>query len=221
VKIFTGTEGMASFFPSAKIVVTGNPVRDAVLQQPANALQKFGLQKGNCTLLVVGGSLGARSVNQAIAAGLDRLCAHDIRVIWQTGKPYAAAAKKITAGKSGVWVNDFITDMGAAYAAADMVVSRAGAMSVAEISLVAKPVIFVPYPFAAEDHQTSNAMQLVRKEAAQMVKDEEVNTHLVETILALAADAEKRKQMQAHLTALGITDADKRIAEEIIKAIAA
>ncbi len=219
VKVFTGTDGMETFFPKEKIVVTGNPVRQSIVEVQQRSLETFGLSKGKCTLLVIGGSLGALSVNHAIDEGLERLLEQDIRIIWQTGKPYVATAKKLAEGKSNVWVNDFITDMGAAYSAADMVVSRAGAMSVAEISLVAKPAIFVPYPFAAEDHQTSNAMNLVRKEAALIVKDQEVKVRLTDMIIDLANDEEKRKKMQANLSSLGMADADKRIVNEIIKVI--
>jgi UDP-N-acetylglucosamine--N-acetylmuramyl-(pentapeptide) pyrophosphoryl-undecaprenol N-acetylglucosamine transferase len=220
-KVFTGTDGMETFFPKEKIVVTGNPVRQSILEVQQHSLETFGFSKGKCTLLVIGGSLGALSVNHAIAAGLERLLQQDIRIIWQTGKPYVATAKKLIEGKTGVWVNDFITDMGAAYSAADMIVSRAGAMSVAEISLVAKPTIFVPYPFAAEDHQTSNAMNLVSKEAALIVKDQEVKDRLIDMIIDLSNDEEKRKQMGANLFSIGVADADKRIVKEIIKVIGA
>jgi UDP-N-acetylglucosamine--N-acetylmuramyl-(pentapeptide) pyrophosphoryl-undecaprenol N-acetylglucosamine transferase len=221
IKVFTGTDGMEAFFPKEKIVVTGNPVRKSIVEVQQGSLETFGLKRGKCTLLVIGGSLGALSVNHGIAAGLDRLLEQDIRIIWQTGKPYVAAAKKMVEGKAGVWVNDFITDMGAAYSAADMIVSRAGAMSVAEISLVAKSAIFVPYPFAAEDHQTSNAMNLVRKEAALIVKDQDVKNKLTDVIIDLANDEEKRKKMEASLSSLGVADADKRIVKEIIKVIGA
>ena len=221
VKVFTGTDGMEAFFPKDKIVVTGNPVRQSILEVQQRSLETFGFSKGKCTLLVIGGSLGALSVNHAIAAGLEKLLQQDIRIIWQTGKTYVATAKKLIEGKTGVWVNDFITDMGAAYSAADMIVSRAGAMSVAEISLVAKPAIFVPYPFAAEDHQTSNAMNLVSKEAALIVKDQEVKNKLTDMIIDLANDEEKRKKIQTNLSSLGVADADKRIVKEIIKAIEA
>ena len=219
VKVFTGTDGMDAFFPKDKIIITGNPVRRSIMQQQHDALGKFALSGGKCTLLVIGGSLGAVSINEAIAKGMDRLIGNDIRLIWQTGKPYAATAKKMAEGKTGVWVNDFITDMGAAYAAADIIVSRAGAMSVAEISLIAKPVIFVPYPFAAEDHQTSNAMNLVNKNAAMVLKDKEVKERLIDMVISLSEDEIKRNEMCHHLSLVAVADADVRIANEIIKAI--
>jgi len=220
IKVFTGTDGMENFFPPDKIEITGNPIRRSIIKHQAqDVLAQFGLTSGNCTLLVIGGSLGALSINQAIAHGLERLRNNGIQVIWQTGKQYVATAKKVADKKTGIWVNEFITDMGAAYAAADMVVSRAGAMSVAEISVVAKPAIFVPFPFAAEDHQTSNAMNLVRKNAAMILKDQDAKDKLIDMVIALAADEEKRKEMRQHLASLGVMDADKRIANEIIKAI--
>jgi UDP-N-acetylglucosamine--N-acetylmuramyl-(pentapeptide) pyrophosphoryl-undecaprenol N-acetylglucosamine transferase len=219
VKVFTGTDGMDIFFPKDKIIITGNPVRRSIMGQHDEALKKFGLSNGKCTLLVIGGSLGAVSINQAIAEGLERLLSNDIRLIWQTGKPYAGIAKKLVDGKGGIWVNEFITDMGSAYAAADVVVSRAGAMSVAEISLVAKPAIFVPYPFAAEDHQTSNAMNLVAKNAAMSLKDKDVKDRLIDMVLALAENEIERKEISRNLSLLGVDDADVRIANEIIKVI--
>ena len=143
----------------------------------------------------------------------------DCRLIWQTGKPYAAKAKEQTAGKQAVWVNDFITQMEYAYAAADIVVARAGAMTVAELCVVKKPVLFVPYPFAAEDHQTVNAMQLVNKNAALMVKDSEAQDKLVPMIIELAKDENKQTELKKNIAALAITDADKMIADEILKSI--
>ena len=222
VKVFTGTDGMESFFPKDKILVTGNPVRRAIVQNAVSredALQHFGLKPDTITLLVIGGSLGALSVNKAIAAGLDELQKNGMQLIWQTGKPFAPTAKQLCEEKSNIWVNDFIAEMDKAYAAADIVVSRAGAMSVAEISLVAKPVIFVPYPFAAEDHQTSNAMHLVNKKGAMMIKDQETGEKLIASVLSLASNNEQRIEMQRSLKTVALADADIRIADEIIKTI--
>ena len=222
LKVFTGTDGMDSFFPKEKIIVTGNPVRRSIIQHTigkADAQKYFGLSSNLFTLLVVGGSLGALSINKAIAAGMDRLTQRNIQLIWQTGKPFAATAKALCAEKAHVWVNVFITDMDKAYAAADLVVSRAGAMSVAEICLVAKPVIFVPYPHAAEDHQTSNAKHIVQRKGAVMLKDNEVAEKLIEEIIALSENPLLRIEMEHSLKAMGVDDADIRVADEIIKTI--
>jgi UDP-N-acetylglucosamine--N-acetylmuramyl-(pentapeptide) pyrophosphoryl-undecaprenol N-acetylglucosamine transferase len=222
VKIFTGTDGMERFFNQAKIVVTGNPVRSAISKSVVNreeSIRSFELDPSRKTVLVVGGSLGAKSINEAIAAGLEKLAAADLQLIWQTGKPFAEAGKRTAAGNKQVWVNEFITKMEMAYAAADIIVSRAGAMAIAEICLVAKPAILVPYPFAAEDHQTANAMNLVNKQAAIIVKDGEVNNHLVQQILQLAADEQQQKGLQQHIAPLGIANADEVVVNEIVNSI--
>ena len=221
-KIFTGTDGMEKFFPKEKIMITGNPVRTTIAQSTvtrAEGLQFFSLVEEKKTVLVVGGSLGAKSINEAIDKGLDDLLNAGLQIIWQTGKPYSAKAKESTSGKQSVWVNDFITQMEYAYAAADIVVARAGAMTVAELCVVKKPVLFVPYPFAAEDHQTVNARQLVNKNAALMVTDKEAMEKLVRMTIELAKDENKQEELRKNIAALAITDADKRIAEEILKAI--
>lgn len=219
-KVFTGTDGMEKFFPASKIIVTGNPVRNAISDggvTKQEALSFFSLTEGKKTILVVGGSLGAKSINEAVNAGLDKMLAEDLQMIWQTGKPYAATAAQRTSGKQQVWANDFITRMDYAYTAADVVVARSGAMTVAELCTVKKPVIFVPYPFAAEDHQTVNAKQLVDKQAAQMVKDKDAATMLVEKTIALAKDETAQQLLINNISPLGITNADERIAVEIIK----
>jgi UDP-N-acetylglucosamine--N-acetylmuramyl-(pentapeptide) pyrophosphoryl-undecaprenol N-acetylglucosamine transferase len=220
--IFTGTDGMEKFFPAQKIKVTGNPVRqviaDAGISQ-ADGIKFFGLDENKKTLLVVGGSLGAKSINEAVDKGLDELLNAGLQLIWQTGKPYATKAKEHTAGRSSVWVNEFITQMEYAYGAADIIVARAGAMTVAEICVVKKPVLFVPYPFAAEDHQTVNAMQLVKKKAAMIIKDGEAPDKLVPMTIQLAKDESRQLEMKANISALAIIDADKKIAGEILKAI--
>lgn len=221
-KVFTGTDGMEKFFHVEKIIVTGNPVRTAIADSAvskAEALKFFSLDEHKITVLVVGGSLGAKSVNEAIDKGLDEILNAGIQLIWQTGKPYAEKAKERTAGKGGVWVNDFITQMENAYAAADLVVSRSGAMSVAELCVAKKPVLFVPYPFAAEDHQTVNAMQLVNKNAALMVKDNEAAEKLVFMTIELAKDISKQNELKENIAAMAVTNADARIAGEILKSI--
>jgi UDP-N-acetylglucosamine--N-acetylmuramyl-(pentapeptide) pyrophosphoryl-undecaprenol N-acetylglucosamine transferase len=181
---------MEKFFPAGKILVTGNPIRPSIANVDAAsqeaALKFFGLQPGKNTVLIVGGSLGARSINEAISKGLDQLLQNDLQLIWQTGKTALEKWKTAAKGRSGVWVNDFITEMEKGYAAADIVVSRAGAMAKAELCVVKKPVLFVPYPYAAEDHQTVNAINLVEKNAALIVKDDEAVDQLVPKVVALA-----------------------------------
>jgi UDP-N-acetylglucosamine--N-acetylmuramyl-(pentapeptide) pyrophosphoryl-undecaprenol N-acetylglucosamine transferase len=183
------------------------------------ALQFFGLVPQRKTMLVVGGSLGARSINEAVAKGLDEFTQAGLQLIWQTGKTDAAKWKELAAGKTGIWVNDFITQMEQAYAAADIVISRAGAMAKAELCVVKKPVLFVPYPFAAEDHQTVNAMNLVEKQAALLVKDSEAMDKIVPTILQLAADEQKQNELKNNISKYAVQDADERIAREILKSL--
>ena len=221
-KIFTGTDGMEKFFPNEKILITGNPVREVITRagvSRSEGIKFFSLTETKKTVLVVGGSLGAKSINEAIDKGLDNLLNAGLQVIWQTGKPYAAKAKERANGKESVWVNEFIMQMEFAYAAADIVVARSGAMSVAELCVAKKPVLFVPYPFAAEDHQTVNAMQLVNKHAALMVKDSEVMQKLVFMTIELSLDESKQNELRKNIAALAITNADMKIANEIVNNI--
>lgn len=221
-RIFTGTDGMEKFFPPEKIMVTGNPVRTSIAASTisrSEGIQFFSLDEKKKTLLVVGGSLGAKSINEAIDKGLDALLQAGLQLIWQTGKPYAEKAKASAKDKEAVWVNEFIGQMEYAYAAADIVVARSGAMTVAELCVAKKPVVFVPYPFAAEDHQTVNAVQLVNKNAAMMVKDNEAMDKLVSMTISLAKDENKQQELKKNIALLGITNADERIAEEILKVI--
>ena len=221
-KVFTGTDGMEKFFPGEKIMVTGNPVRMTITETGLSRREGtdfFSLDENKKTVLVIGGSLGAKSINEAIAKRFDELLNAGLQLIWQTGKPYAAKAKELTAGKASVWVNEFITQMEYAYAAADIVVARAGAITVAELCVVKKPVLFIPYPFAAEDHQTVNAMQLVNKNAAMMIKDGEAPDMLVPMTIDLAKDENRQAELKKNIAALAITNADKIIAEEILKLI--
>lgn len=219
-RVFAGTEGMEKFFPREKILVTGNPVRASIVQSAitkAEALKFFSLDEQKKTVLVVGGSLGAKSINEAIDLGLDELVKAGLQLIWQTGKPYAAKAAERVVENKAVWANEFISQMENAYAAADIVVARAGAMTVAELCVVKKPVLFVPYPFAAEDHQTVNAMQLVKKQAAMMVKDSEAATKLVPMLRDLAADEVKQAELRRNIASLAVLHADQQIAEAIMK----
>lgn len=221
-RVFTGTAGMEKFFPAQKIKITGNPVRAAIVESKISkteAVRFFSLDENKPTVLVIGGSLGAKSINEAIDNGLEDILKAGLQVIWQTGKPYASKGAARAVENKGVWVNDFIAQMENAYAAADIVVARSGAMTVAELCVVKKPVVFVPYPFAAEDHQTVNAKTLVDKQAALMVKDNEAKEKLVSSIIQLAEDKGKQEEMKRNMAQLAITDADKIIAAEIMKMI--
>lgn len=212
--------GMERFFPGARVLMTGNPVRSEIVAlsaQKSDALNRFQLQNDKFTLLVIGGSLGAKSINEAISSGIRRLTENGIQVIWQTGTPYYQEAQKQIQGiaKTNVCVLEFIPEMDLAYAAADLVVSRAGALAVSELSLVKKPCILVPYPHAAEDHQTHNAMSLVEKGAAIFVKDHQAKDLLIDAILNLYADEEKRLAMQKNIAEMGTPNSTEAIVNEI------
>jgi UDP-N-acetylglucosamine--N-acetylmuramyl-(pentapeptide) pyrophosphoryl-undecaprenol N-acetylglucosamine transferase len=219
-KIFTASDGMEKFFPKEKIMITGNPVRSSIAQSTvtrAEGIKFFGLDETKKTVLVVGGSLGAKSINESIDKHLDSLINEGLQLIWQTGKPYAAKAKERATGKAGVWTNEFITQMENAYAAADIVISRAGAMAIAELCVVKKPVLFVPFPFAAEDHQTVNAMALVNKNAAVMVKDSEAFDKIVSMIIDLSKNEQKQNELRNNIGKLAVTNADGIIAATVLK----
>ena len=219
-KIFVAIDGMEKFFPANKIIISGNPVRQNIINSvitKQQAIDFFGLDAHKKTVLSIGGSLGAKSINEAIANNIDAFKNSNVQLIWQTGKPYANKAKQVVANQKNIWTNDFITQMEYAYAAADVVISRSGAMSVGELCVVKKPSIFVPYPFAAEDHQTVNAKKLVDKNAAMMIKDSEASNTLIPTTLALINDEIKQQQLIKNITPFGITNADEVVANEIIK----
>lgn len=220
-RIFTAAEGMQKFFPAEKIFISGNPVRKSIVS-PADrdeAMKYFGLRSDKPTVLIVGGSLGARTINQAIDNDLEMLESNGVQVIWQTGKPYHQTAFMRAAGKNHIRVHDFISRMDLAYAAADVVVSRSGAMAVTELCIVGKPVIFVPFPHAAEDHQTFNAKRLVEKDAAWIVKDEEAREHLVPKLIELLKNEILRNQYSNHIKQLANTDADDLVADEIFRCL--
>lgn len=221
-RIFVAIDGMEQFFPASKIVISGNPVRESIIHSTMSrelAVRFFGLNPAKKTVLSIGGSLGAKSINEALAAGLPKLAAHDIQLIWQTGKPYAEQGKQAAAGNELVWVNDFITKMELAYAAADAVISRSGAMSVGEICVTGKPAVFVPYPYAAEDHQTVNARRLVDKGAALMIADADASTNLVDRVIDLVLDPAQCMKLSEAVKKLAITDADVRVADEILNCL--
>jgi len=221
-RIFVAADGMEKFFPAKKILVTGNPVRDSIVNSKLTreqGLEFFGLDKTRKTVFVTGGSLGAKSINEAIDNGTAAIGKNNLQLIWQTGKLYAAKAAEKAVESKNIWVNDFITKMEYAFSAADIVVSRSGAMSIAELCVVGKPVVFVPYPFAAEDHQTVNAQQLVDKNAGIMVKDNEAKDKLVQTVIALSKDEQKQRELKENIGRLSVTNADEIIAKEILKTI--
>jgi UDP-N-acetylglucosamine--N-acetylmuramyl-(pentapeptide) pyrophosphoryl-undecaprenol N-acetylglucosamine transferase len=219
-KVFVASTGMEKFFPAGKIIVTGNPVRKAIASMNVtreSGLEAFGLQTGRKTILVTGGSLGARSINEAVFASIHLLEAEGIQLIWQTGKLFREQAASVVAGRPGMWTNDFITNMENAYAAADLVISRSGAMAVSELAVVGKPALFVPYPHAAEDHQTSNALALVQKNAARMLPDHEASSRLIPTAISMLADDNALMLLADNIRKTGVTDADVQIADHILK----
>lgn len=219
-KIFVATDGMEKFFPKSKIVVSGNPVRKSIAQSKITkeeAIRFFDLETGKKTILAIGGSLGARSINESLVNKIDAFDAHNLQLIWQTGKSTGAIYKEKGKGRRNIWVDDFITQMEMGYAAADIVISRSGAMAVTELCVAGKPSIFVPFPFAAEDHQTVNAKTLVEKNAALMIKDSEANDKLVAMAISLAENERLKKELSANISKLAIVNADEIIAGEIIK----
>lgn len=222
-KICVAYDGMERFFPADKIVKTGNPVRQALLESDITreaALSQFGLDPDKKTILLVGGSLGARTVNESVLGHLDMVRDSDVQFIWQTGKYYNATIMERIAKEpkmDNLKVMDFISDMAAAYKAADLVVSRAGASSISEFCLIGKPVILVPSPNVAEDHQTKNAMALVNKDAAILVKDADAPTSLLPLAMKTVADDEKLRSLAENILKLALPDSAEIIAKEVIR----
>ena len=215
-------EGMEKFFPLDKLVLTGNPVRTEIAGgDRAEALKFFGLNPHRKTLLVVGGSLGARTLNLATAAALLRLREAGMQLLWQTGKLYFPEAQKQAAPyqPDGLQALEFIQRMDLAYAAADVVVSRAGALSVSELCLTGKACILVPSPNVAEDHQTKNAQALVSKGAAVLITDEHAPASLYDEALRLLADPERQQQLSTRVRALARPHATELIVDELLKLI--
>lgn len=213
---------MERFFPSESIVMTGNPVRrDLIDHAPdtATARRSFGLNQERPTLLVIGGSLGALTLNESMEQGIRRLADQGIQVIWQTGKNFGDRGLTAVQGLKGVVVTKFITDMAAAYAAADLVVSRAGAGSISELELLSKPCILVPSPNVAEDHQTKNARALADHNAAVLVPDSEARERLVDTAVALITDKKRLAEMADNIKKLALPDSDEKIVDEVVKII--
>lgn len=222
-KICVAYEGMDRFFPSDKIILTGNPVRQNILQNnisKADARKAFQLDPEKKTILIIGGSLGARTINESILQHLSDIRNSDVQFIWQTGKVYKEAIAKRLEGEeplANLHVTDFISDMASAYAAADMVISRAGASSISEFCLLGMPVILVPSPNVAEDHQTKNALALVNKQAAVYVKDAEAPEKLINTALSIVKDESKLNELHQNILGMALKNSAERIAEEVLK----
>ena len=221
-KICVAYEGMERFFPAEKIILTGNPVRQALLDTTISredAIKSFGLDPTKKTILLVGGSLGARTINESVLQHLDLVRSSDVQFIWQTGKYYSAAIAEQLKGQDipNLKVTDFISDMGVAYKAADLVISRAGASSISEFCLIGKPVILVPSPNVAEDHQTKNALALSTRSAAIYVKDAEAPATLLELAVKTVNDEAKLKSLSENVLKLALPDSADIIAKEVIK----
>ena len=223
-KICVAYEGMERFFPADKIIMTGNPVRQNLLDTQMTreeALKSLGLDPKKKTILLVGGSLGARTINESVLRHLDIIKDQEkqVQFFWQTGKYYSAEIAERLKGEEipNLKVTDFITDMGAAYQAADLVISRAGASSISEFCLIGKPVILVPSPNVAEDHQTKNALALVHKEAALYVKDAEAPDTLLELAILTVNDGARLKSLSENVKKLALPDSANIIAQEVIK----
>ena len=222
-KICVAYEGMERFFDKSKIILTGNPVRQGLLNhsiQREEAISSFGLDPQKKTVLILGGSLGARTINQCLMANLDKVKSSGVQFIWQTGKIYIEEARKVVAQAGELpmlHVTDFISDMATAYSAADLVISRAGAGSISEFCLLQKPVILVPSPNVAEDHQTKNALALVNKNAALYVKDAEAKDLLLDKAIEAVNQPELLKNLSKNIAELAFTDSANVIAKEVIK----
>ena len=222
-KICVAYEGMERFFEKEKIILTGNPVRQDLLNHTASqadAIKSFGLDPNKKTILVLGGSLGARTINNCIIQNLDKIKNSDVQFIWQTGKIYIEEARDSVSkmgGLSMIHVTDFISNMGIAYRAADLVISRAGAGSISEFCLLQKPVILVPSPNVAEDHQTKNALALVNKNAALYVKDVDAKDKLVDEALQAVKQPELLTNLSKNIAELAFTDSANVIAKEVIQ----
>ena len=215
-------EGMERYFPSERIRLTGNPIRQHLVNPSKDSMadrKEFGLDPGKKTCMVVGGSLGARTLNRSLLSGLDRLDRDDLQLIWQCGKSTSVEIQEqvVASGLKNIKVMPFISEMERAYGAADLIVSRAGAISISELCVIGKPVILVPSPNVAEDHQTRNAEALSSRNAAIMLPDRDAEQKLVDTIFDLLEDEEKQQELSENIKKLGISNAAERIAVEVTK----
>lgn len=218
-KICVAYDGLERFFPKNKIIKTGNPVRQDLLNinsKREEAVKYFDLVEGKQTLLVLGGSLGAKAINELLENQLDFLQMQNLQIIWQCGKLYYKQYK-IYSNTKNVQVHEFINKMDYAYAAADFVISRAGAGSVSELCIVGKPVVFVPSPYVAEDHQTKNAMAIVNEDAALLIKQSDLKVDFRNKFSQLVASPERQEQLGKNIKGLALENATKEIADEIEK----
>lgn len=221
-KICVAYEGMERFFPGQKIMLTGNPVRQQLLDSNIShddAVRSFGFDPQKKTVLIVGGSLGARTLNESVLAHLEDIKESGIQFVWQTGKYYSAEINERMKGHElfNLVITDFVSDMATAYKAADLVVSRAGAGSISEFCLLGKAVILVPSPNVAEDHQTKNALALVNKQAALYVKDSEAAKLLLPLAIDTAKDDTKLQSLSTNILKMALPDSAEIIAKEVIK----
>jgi UDP-N-acetylglucosamine--N-acetylmuramyl-(pentapeptide) pyrophosphoryl-undecaprenol N-acetylglucosamine transferase len=220
-KICVAYEGMEKYFPADKIILNGNPVRQDLENAENNkneALKYFNLKPGKKTLLIIGGSLGARTINQSIIKNIARLTVSNIQILWQTGKTYYkdALSEVMIHKPENLFLHDFINRMDLAYSVADVVISRAGACAISELSLVGKACILVPSPNVAEDHQTKNAMVLVKKNAALLIPDNEACDKLVDVAMDLIRDEKKLNELSANIKKMAYKNSAIRIAEEVL-----
>jgi UDP-N-acetylglucosamine--N-acetylmuramyl-(pentapeptide) pyrophosphoryl-undecaprenol N-acetylglucosamine transferase len=215
-------EGMERYFPVEKIVMTGNPVRQQLLRNSGNRagdLEVFGLEEGKRTCLVLGGSMGARTINDGMKNGLGKMYREDLQVIWQCGQLYYGEMEKHVkaSGLQNIRVLPFISKMESAYGVADLIIARAGALTISELCLIGKPAILVPSPNVAENHQTRNAEALVSRGAAVMIPDREARERMVDVMLGLIGDDHRLQQLSENIKHLGIPDASERIVAEVLK----
>jgi UDP-N-acetylglucosamine--N-acetylmuramyl-(pentapeptide) pyrophosphoryl-undecaprenol N-acetylglucosamine transferase len=224
-KIFVAYDNLGDFFKSDKLVLTGNPVRKDItgqLPSKSEALNFFGLDNEKKTILIIGGSLGARTINESIEKNLEVLVQNGCQLLWQTGKMYYDGIMERAKGKdlSHVKIHQFIKEMGMAYSAADIIISRAGALSISELCIIGKPVMLIPSPNVSEDHQTKNAMSLVNKNAALIIKDADAKEKLGGMVIDLLNDEAKMKELSHNILLLAKKNAAPEIAEDIIGEIA-
>ena len=218
--VFTAYPNMEKFFPTSKVFFLGNPIRENIvsgMQETAQAKEKLGLDKDKLTILSVGGSLGSRTLNNGWKLNLENLKEKGYQLIWQTGTLDYKDLSSYLQLPASIQLKEFIKDMETAYSAADIIVSRAGAIAISELAVAQKPVLLVPYPFAAEDHQTKNAMNLVEKNAARMVKDSEMKEKFWTTLSEICENENVRKEMSENLKYFAKPNAAKEIVDEILK----
>ena len=222
--ICTAYEGMEKVFPKDKIVLTGNPVRAEIVSMAkgdsnlkVQAYEYFGLSAQRKTVLIIGGSLGARTLNESVEAAINRIKEGEVQILWQTGKVYFEQCKEVGKDVRQLKTLQFIDRMDLAYACADVIISRAGALSISELQLVGKPVILVPSPNVTDDHQTHNAMALVNKGAAMMIKDSEAKLNLIGAAFDLLQNEAQQKQLSGNIAKMGIANASERIVDEILR----